>query len=70
MFRAIVVDDEPLARARIRKLLQEHHDIEIVAEGRNGAEAVDVIRRSLAPDVRARLTPLQVSPKRLDGRKR
>src|SRR5437773_4411410 len=38
--RAIVVDDEAPARARIRQLLKEEPDFEIVAECSNGREAV------------------------------
>jgi two-component system LytT family response regulator len=48
--RAIVADDEPLARARLRRLLQQLHDVEIVAECADGAEAAEAIRR-LRPDV-------------------
>ena len=40
----IIVDDEPLARERIRSLLREEPDIEIVTECANGQEAVDAIR--------------------------
>lgn len=48
--RAIVADDEPLARARLRRLLQQLHDVEIVAECADGAEAAEAIR-NLRPDV-------------------
>jgi two-component system LytT family response regulator len=48
--RAIVADDEPLARARLRRLLQQVDDVEIVAECADGAEAADAIRK-LRPDV-------------------
>ncbi len=40
----IVVDDERLARSELIFLLKEHADIDIVAEGRNGAEALQLIR--------------------------
>ncbi|WP_255483993.1 LytTR family DNA-binding domain-containing protein [Granulicella sp. 5B5] len=40
----MIVDDEVLARDLLRTLLASHHDIEIVAECRNGAEAIDYLR--------------------------
>jgi two-component system, LytTR family, response regulator len=41
--RSLIVDDEPLARDRIREMLKEHPEIEIIGEARNGQEAVDSI---------------------------
>jgi two-component system, LytTR family, response regulator len=41
--RAIVADDEALARERLRQLLQRHPGWSIVAECRHGAEAVEAI---------------------------
>jgi two-component system, LytTR family, response regulator len=38
--RTVLVDDEPLARERLRLLLREEPDIEVVAECRNGNEAI------------------------------
>ena len=38
--RTLVVDDEPLARDFLSILLAEHSDIEVVAECRNGQEAL------------------------------
>jgi two-component system LytT family response regulator len=38
--RAIIVDDEPLARERIRVLLREEPDVEIAGECASGAEVV------------------------------
>ena len=38
--RALVVDDEPKARARLRRLLQPHTDIVVIGDARTGAEAV------------------------------
>ena len=35
--RAIIIDDERLARNELKKLLQEHADIEIVEEARKMA---------------------------------
>jgi len=48
--RTIIVDDEPLARERLRTLLRVEPDHEIVAEARNGEEAVAVIRET-RPDL-------------------
>jgi two-component system LytT family response regulator len=42
--RTLIVDDEPLARERLRKLLQSQPDIEIVAECADGAEALAAAR--------------------------
>lgn len=47
--RALVVDDEPLARLRLRQLLQDAGDVEIV-ECANGAEALEASRQC-RPDV-------------------
>jgi two-component system LytT family response regulator/two-component system response regulator LytT len=46
----VVVDDEALARARIRKLLEAFDDLECVGEAKNGLEAVERIRE-LKPDL-------------------
>jgi two-component system, LytTR family, response regulator len=40
--RTVIVDDEPPARRRLRSLLQRETDIEIVAECRDGREAIEV----------------------------
>lgn len=49
--RAIIVDDEPLARERLRRLLAESDTaIEIVAEAGDGGRAVE-LAVELAPDV-------------------
>jgi len=48
--RTIIVDDEPLARERIRTLLGQEEDFEILAECENGNEAIDAIGR-FAPDL-------------------
>lgn len=49
-FTALIVDDEPLARERIRRLLEEDGDCEILAECGNGPEALAAIGRQ-RPDV-------------------
>jgi two-component system LytT family response regulator len=41
--RAVVVDDDPFARSRLRKLLEEYPGLEVVAEGGSGAEAVEAV---------------------------
>jgi two-component system LytT family response regulator len=48
--RAVIVDDEPFARERVRRLLTEDSEIEIVGEAGDGAEAVSIIREK-APDL-------------------
>jgi two-component system, LytTR family, response regulator len=48
--RVVIVDDEPLARERVRTFLAEETDVEIVAECADGAEAVNRIEQ-LHPDV-------------------
>ncbi len=41
--KTLIVDDEPLARARIRKLLELHGDIAVTGECKNGKEALRMI---------------------------
>jgi len=48
--RALVVDDETLAREALLVMLNDDPDIEVIAECRNGREAVTVIREQ-SPDV-------------------
>lgn len=60
--RCIVVDDEPPARKRVRELLKQASEIELVGEARNGIEAVELID-SLRPDV----VFLDVQMPELDG---
>ncbi len=40
--KALIVDDEPLARARLRELLKAHDDIEEVFEAEHGARALEM----------------------------
>jgi two-component system LytT family response regulator len=42
--RAVIVDDEPLARTNLRVLLRRHPEIEIVGEAKSGLEALREIR--------------------------
>jgi len=48
--KALIVDDERLARAELRRLLAAHPDIEIVGEATHAGDARDQIAR-LAPDL-------------------
>ncbi len=44
MIRTLIVDDEPLARSRIRGMLAAHPDIDVVAECGNAGEAAALLR--------------------------
>lgn len=44
MIRALLADDEELARQRLRHLLREIPEIEIVGEGATAAETIDLVR--------------------------
>jgi two-component system LytT family response regulator len=50
MLRVLIVDDEALARRGLKHRLQPVSDIEVVAEARNGREALSSIRE-LNPDL-------------------
>ena len=60
--RVLIVDDEPLARQRIRHLLADEADVEVAGEAGNGLEAVQLIE-SLHPD----LVFLDIQMPELDG---
>ena len=60
--RALIVDDEPLTRERVRTLVKESSGLELVGEARNGLEALDMISR-LEPD----LVFIDVEMPELDG---
>jgi len=62
VIRALIADDEPLARRGIRQLLAPHPDVTVVAEARNGAEAVRLLREH-----RPELVFLDVQMPELDG---
>ena len=62
MIRALVVDDEPLARRGIRVRLERAEGVEVIGESTNGPEAVAAIRE-LSPD----LVFLDVQMPGLDG---
>jgi DNA-binding NarL/FixJ family response regulator len=50
MIRAMLVDDQVLVRTGFRMILDETADIAVVAEAANGADALDIARRT-RPDV-------------------
>jgi len=60
--RVLIVDDEALARQRVRRLLQNEADVEVVGEAETGRDAVAMIRE-LQPD----LVCLDVQMPGLDG---
>lgn len=59
---ALIVDDEPLARERVRELLDGAEDIEVIGEAANGEEALTMIAGE-APD----LVFLDIQMPELDG---
>src|SRR5271163_4637989 len=44
MIRAILADDEVLARQKLRQLLRDEPEIEIVGEGASASETIDLVR--------------------------
>jgi len=48
--RAVIVDDEPPSRRKLRRLLERDPQIEVVGEADSGQSAIDVIRGA-SPDV-------------------
>ena len=60
--QCLIVDDEPLARERLRQLLQQEADIEIAGECADGRQAVEMIKNQ-SPD----LVFLDVQMPELDG---
>jgi two-component system, LytTR family, response regulator LytT len=59
---AVIVDDEQLARDELAFLLKDVGDVDVVAQGKNGVEAIDLIREH-NPD----LVFLDVQMPGLDG---
>lgn len=49
-FTAVIVDDEQLAREELSYLLKSNDDVEVVAQGKNGVEALQLIREH-SPDI-------------------
>jgi two-component system LytT family response regulator len=60
--RALIVDDEPLARQGIRLLLQNEPDVTIAGECANGAEALNFLQRE-----KPSLMFLDVQMPKMDG---
>jgi two-component system LytT family response regulator len=49
-YRALIVDDERIARVGLRAMLARYTQLRVVGEARDGAEAVDAVRH-LRPDI-------------------
>ena len=62
ILRALIVDDEPLARERLRRLLAAEPDVEIAGECRDGAEALAAIG-----DATADVVFLDIQMPEMDG---
>ena len=60
--RVLIVDDEPLARDRIREMLKDHSEFEVIGEAQNGQDAIRSVEK-LNPD----LVFLDVQMPGLDG---
>ncbi|HEX8255263.1 MAG TPA: response regulator, partial [Thermoanaerobaculia bacterium] len=60
--RVLIVDDEPIARRGLRRLLESAPDVEVAGEAASGTAAVDAIR-TLRPD----LVLLDIQMPEMDG---
>ena len=60
--RVLIVDDEPIARRGLRRLLESEPDVEIVGEASNGTAAIEAIEE-LKPD----LVFLDIQMPEMDG---
>jgi len=60
--RTLVVDDEPVARARILSLLRDESDVEVIGECQSGSEAITAIEHA-SPD----LVFLDIQMPQMDG---
>ena len=49
-YKAVIVEDEPFARVRLKKLLTQFPNIEIIGEASDGVEGIDLIN-TLKPDL-------------------
>lgn len=50
MIRALLIDDEPVGRERVRTMLESHDDVTVIGECADGIEAREMIA-TLRPDV-------------------
>jgi two-component system LytT family response regulator len=62
MIRTLIVDDESLARSRMRRMLSAFTDVKIIGEAENGADAVEKIETD-----KPELVLLDVQMPDLDG---
>jgi two-component system, LytTR family, response regulator len=62
MIRAVIADDEVLARQKLRILLQSETDLEVVGEGASGEETLELVRT-----IRPELLFLDVKMPGMDG---
>src|SRR3954463_11899526 len=62
LMRVLIADDEPLARERVRKVLEREGDCEVVAECSDGLEVLSALRQGAAD-----LVFLDVEMPKLDG---
>lgn len=50
MHKAVIIDDERLARTELKKLLQDFPEVEVIGEASNAAEGLEKIE-NLSPDI-------------------
>ena len=62
MLKILIIDDEKPARNRLRRLLQEIHEVDIAGEAETGQQALDLI-----PDLKPDVLLLDISMPGLDG---
>ncbi|HEX2123743.1 MAG TPA: hypothetical protein VHL59_19100 [Thermoanaerobaculia bacterium] len=67
-FTALLVDDEPLARRRMRALLRDYDDVAVAGEAADGEEALRAVA-ALRPRVDPR-APAPALRRRLHARRR
>lgn len=60
--RAVIIEDEELARQLLRELLRRHSEVEVVAECSNGFDAVKTV-----PELKPDLLFLDIQMPKLDG---